>query len=124
MNKMWLITRREYLTRVRKKTFLLSTFLLPLVFILFIVGAVILSVQTRSHHRIAVIDANGYFKDYLKGDSTISFDFSPGLDTANYEAKGCTAVLIIPLLPEDGKTECRLKYKKQLGLATTEELKD
>jgi ABC-2 type transport system permease protein len=124
MNKMWLITRREYLTRVRKKTFLLSTFLLPLVFILFIVGAVILSVQTRSHHRIAVIDANGYFKDYLKGDSTISFDFSPGLDTANYEAKGCTAVLIIPLLPEDGKTECRLKYKKQLGLATTEELKE
>ena len=34
MKKMWLITRREYLTRVRNKTFLLSTFLLPVVFIL------------------------------------------------------------------------------------------
>ena len=42
MKKMWLITRREYLTRVRNKTFLLSTFLLPLVFILFIFGAVLI----------------------------------------------------------------------------------
>src|ERR1700744_92911 len=115
MNKIWLIARREYLTRVRNKTFLLSTFLLPLVLMLFIFGAVLIQLKTQSHHRIAVIDANGYFKDYLKGDSTISFDFSPALDTANYEQKGCTAVLIIPVLPEDGKTECRLKYKKQLG---------
>ncbi len=124
MSKMWLITRREYLTRVRNKTFLLSTFLLPVVFILFIAGATLLSLQTHTHHRIAVIDANGYFKDYLKGDSSISFDFSPALDTVNYEQKGCTAVLIIPILPEDGKTECRLKYKKQLGLEGTENLKE
>ena len=121
---MWLIARREYLTRVRNKTFLLSTFLLPLVIILFVAGSILLAVQTRTHHRIAVVDANGYFKNYLKGDSTIAFDFSPELDTTNYEKKGCTAVLIIPLLQEDLKTECRLKYKKQLGLTTTEELKE
>ena len=78
MNKTWLITRREYLTRVRNKTFLLSTFLLPIVIILFIAGSVVISEQTKSHHRIAVVDANGYFKEYMKGDSTISFDFSPG----------------------------------------------
>ena len=95
---MWLIARREYLTRVRNKTFLLSTFLLPLVIILFVAGSVLLaSARRRTHHRIAVIDANGYFKDYLKGDSTLTFDFSPGLDSTNYERKGCTAVLIIPV---------------------------
>ena len=38
--------------------------------------------------------------------------------------KGCTAVLIIPLLPESGKTECRLKYKKQLGLDQAPALED
>src|ERR1700743_506344 len=124
MNKTWLITRREYLTRVRNKTFLLSTFLLPIVIILFIAGSVVISEQTKSHHRIAVVDANGYFKEYMKGDSTISFDFSPGLDTANYQQKGCTAVLIIPVLNEGGKTECRLKYKKQLGLAGMGELEE
>jgi ABC-2 type transport system permease protein len=117
MNKIWLITRREYLTRVRNKTFLLSTFLLPLVVILFIAGSVMIAQQTKSRHRIAVLDANGYFKEYLKGDSTISYAFVPGIDSLNYEQKGCTAILIIPVLPEDGKTIYRLKYKKQLGLA-------
>ena len=67
MSKMWLITRREYLTRVRNKTFLLSTFLLPLVFILFIAGAVLIQLKTKTHHRIAVIDANGYLQRLPEG---------------------------------------------------------
>src|SRR6185312_15732030 len=107
MSKIWLITRREYLTRVRNKTFILSTFLFPAVIILFIVGSVLIQTQSRSHARIAVIDANGYFKDYLKSDSTITFDFSPGIDTANYAARGCTAVLIIPVLPQGKITDYR-----------------
>lgn len=113
---MWLITKREYLTRIRNKTFLLSTFLLPLVFVLFIAGSVFFAVRGRSQQRIAVIDANGYLKDYLRSDSSMVFDFSPGLDTVNYEQKGCTAVLIIPPLTEGRITDCRLKFKKTLGL--------
>jgi ABC-2 type transport system permease protein len=124
MKKIWLITRREYSTRIRNKTFLLSTFLLPLVFVIFIAGSVLIGTQTHTRHRIAVIDANGYFKDYLKSDSALSFDFSPAIDSTNYEQKGCTAMLIIPLLPEDQKTIYRLKYKKQLGLAGTSDLEN
>ncbi|HUB61344.1 MAG TPA: ABC transporter permease [Puia sp.] len=123
MKKMWLITRREYLTRVRNKTFLLSTFLLPFVFILFIAGAVLIQLKTRSHNRIAVIDANGFFKDYLKGDSALSFDFSPGIDSLNYQQRGCTAVLIIPNLAE-GHDTLRLKYKKALGIEQASVLND
>ena len=100
MSKIWLIMRREYLIRVRNKTFLISTFLLPLVIILFIAGSVVLSEQTKTRHRIAVVDANGYFKDYLKSDSSIIFDFTLGIDSLNYEQKGCTAILDIPLLQE------------------------
>jgi ABC-2 type transport system permease protein len=124
MSKIWLITKREYRTRVRNKTFLLSTFLLPLVIVLFIVGSVLLAVKGKSRHTIAVIDANGYFKDYLKSDSSINFLFPTDLDTLNYEQKGATAALIIPSLQEDRKTIYRLKYKKQLGLAGVEELKE
>jgi ABC-2 type transport system permease protein len=54
----------------------------------------------------------------------LSFDFSPAIDSTNYEQKGCTAMLIIPLLPEDQKTIYRLKYKKQLGLAGTSDLEN
>src|SRR5580698_6615072 len=152
MNKIWLITKREYGTRVRNNTFLLSTFLLPLMIVIFIAGSVLLAMQGKSHHRIGVLDENNYFKNYLKGDSTLSFDFSPGLDTANYEKQGCTALLIIPritTLPIDNNLPagniaaahnapsaaavtpqaatpnpiCRLIYKKQLGFTGEEDLK-
>jgi len=120
MNKIGLIIRREYLTRIRNKTFLISTFLLPLVIVLFIAVTVFLAMKGRTSHRIAVVDQNGYFKDYLKSDSTILFDFSPGIDTLNYAEKNCSAVLIIPVLNEGQKTIYRLKYKKQLGLANVD----
>src|SRR5579872_2618305 len=116
MSKTWLIIQREYRTRVRNRSFLLSTFLLPVVSVLFIAGTVLVAIHGKTRQRIAVIDANGYFKDYLKSDSAMSFDFSPGLDTLNYTQKGCTAILIIPPLNETHTTICRLKYKKQIGL--------
>src|ERR1700712_4162226 len=100
MNKIGLIIHREYTTRIRNKTFLISTFLLPLVFILFITGSVYLGIKGRTNHRIAVSDKNNYFKDYLKSDSAIFFDFNPAIDTLNYSEKNCSAVLIIPVLEE------------------------
>jgi ABC-2 type transport system permease protein len=124
MNKTWLITKREYRTRVRNRTFLLSTFLLPLMFIIFIAGAVLIGIRSKTHHYIAVIDPNGYFKDYLKGDSAISFMFSPDIDTLNYEAHGATAVLIIPHQEEGKNKYYPLKYKKQLGMEDVGNLED
>ena len=77
MNKIWLIIKREYLTRVRNKTFLLSTFLLPLIFILFIFGASYLSFKGKEKEKIAVYDESGIFKNKLvnKDDKTITFTF-------------------------------------------------
>ncbi len=122
MNKIGLIIRREYFTRIRNKTFLISTFLLPIVIILFIIGTVYLGIKGKTSHRVAVVDQNGYFKNYLRSDSSIYFDFSPGLDTLNYSEKNCSAVLIIPVLEENRKTIYRLKYKKQLGLTSIDDL--
>ncbi len=122
MKKIGLIIRREYITRVRNKTFLLSTFLLPIMIVLLISGTTMLAIKGKTTHRIAVLDQNGYFKDYLKSDSSLFFDFSPDIDTLNYSAKNCTAVLIIPDLKEGQKTIYRLKYKKQLGLANIDDL--
>lgn len=122
MKKIGLIIRREYMTRVRNKTFLLSTFLLPIMIVLLISGTVALSLKGKTTHRIAVLDQNGYFKDYLKSDASIRFDFSAGVDSLNYPSKNCTAVLIIPVLKEDQKTVYRLKYKKQMGISDIDDL--
>src|SRR5450432_3778941 len=112
MNKIGLIISREYFTRIRNKTFLLSTFLFPFMIVLLIAGTVYLGIKGRSSHRIAVSDQNGYFRDYLKSDSALFFDFSPAIDTLNYAERNCSAVLIIPVLKEGEKTIYRLKYKK------------
>lgn len=122
MKKIGLIIRREYITRVRNKTFLLSTFLLPIMIVLLISGATMLAIKGKTTHRIAVLDQNGYFKNYLKSDSSLVFDFSPDIDSLNYSAKNCSAILLIPDLKEGQKTIYRLKYKKQLGLSNIDDL--
>jgi ABC-2 type transport system permease protein len=95
MNKISLIIKREYITRVRNKTFLLSTFLLPIVMILFIFGTAFFAASSKDKlKKIAVINDPGYFKTNLKTDSTkLHFSFITGVDSNNYTAKGYDAVL-------------------------------
>jgi ABC-2 type transport system permease protein len=57
LHKLWLIIKREYLTRVRKKTFLLTTFLIPIGFaILFITPIAIQYFQSPAQKTVAIID--------------------------------------------------------------------
>ncbi len=90
MNKIWLIIKREYITRVRNKTFLLSTFLLPLVIVLFIAGSIFLSVKSEEgSKRIAFSDPSEFFKPLVKNDSSkLIFVFDTSVDTLNYTKKG------------------------------------
>ena len=95
MNKIWLILRREYMTRVKNKTFLLSTFLLPIVMLLFIFGSAFFAISSKDKLKtIAVINDPGYFKKNLKTDSIrLSFSFPESVDSNNYHSKGYDAVL-------------------------------
>src|SRR4030095_13298917 len=61
MNKILLIIKREYLTRVRKKTFVISTLLFPLLYLGLIFGTGYIAAKSGSNLRIAVIDSSGYF---------------------------------------------------------------
>jgi ABC-2 type transport system permease protein len=94
MNKIWLVMKREYVTRVRNKTFLLSTILLPLVMVLFITGAVFFAARPEGKKKIAVIDKKGNLENFLKGDtSKMIFDFNSGADTSNFAQKGFDGLL-------------------------------
>ena len=57
MNKLWLITKREYLTRVKKRSFILATILTPLAFALFfVVVGFIFSQDSGESQRVVFID--------------------------------------------------------------------
>lgn len=116
MNKIWLIFKREYITRVRNKTFLLSTFLLPIVMILFIFGSAYFAMSSKdSLKKVAVVNDPGMFKSNLKSDSVrILFDFTSNVDSSNFESKGFDAVL--DLNNDSVGRKFTIHSKKQLGI--------
>jgi ABC-2 type transport system permease protein len=116
MNKIWLIFKREYVTRVRNKTFLLSTFLLPIVMILFLFGSAYFAMSSKdSLKKIAVVNDPGMFKPNIKSDSTrMLFEFTSNVDSSNFDSKGYDAVL--DLKNDSVKKIFTIHSKKQLGL--------
>lgn len=76
MNKLWLIIQREYLTRVKKKSFILATVLTPLAFgLFFIVVGFIFSYESGDVKKIAISDP-GNMLSVSKIKNTKSIVFS------------------------------------------------
>jgi ABC-2 type transport system permease protein len=114
MNKVLLIIKREYITRVSNKRFLLMTFLMPLVFVAFIAGSAYFAATSREEISVAVIDGPEFLQENLKSDSgSIIFAFPVGVDSVNYKDKKFDAVLY-PIYA-DGKIEAELYSAGQIG---------
>jgi ABC-2 type transport system permease protein len=124
MNKIWLIIQREYFTRVRNKTFVLSTILLPLFFIGFIAASTYFSVKSIDKHTIAVKDDNGLFRNSFHSDEVIEYKYANNVNADNFKEKGFSGVLIIPKNYESRQDSITLLSDKQLGLAAEERIKD
>ena len=65
MKKILLIIQREFLTRVRKKTFIIGTILFPLLYLGLIFGTGYIAEKSRDDLKIAVIDRSGLFTENL-----------------------------------------------------------
>lgn len=68
MNKIILIIKREYLTRVRKRTFIIGTILFPVLYIALIFGTNYIADKTRGDLKIAMIDNSGLFNEGVMSD--------------------------------------------------------
>lgn len=75
MNKIALIILREYTSRVKKKSFLLTTFLVPLFFIAMYVGVFFLTKKSfeESHALVHVVDQQGDIQNKLKSNKNITY---------------------------------------------------
>ena len=116
MSKIGIIIQREYITRVRNKSFILSTFLLPVMMILFILGSVFFAVKSVEKQSVAVVNDPGYFQKHLRSDSSqVVFSYPSGVDSLNYADKGYDGVLYLPAQP--GQQPYELVSRKQFGIA-------
>ena len=103
MNKILLILKREYLTRVKKRTFLLTTILFPVLYMALIFGTTYLG-SSKQKLNIALLDQSGYFTDsalYRLNAMDSSTLFTPVTDTSiqsKYKEAGYDGYIIIPQL--------------------------
>ncbi len=76
MDKILLIIKREYLTRVRKKAFIIMSILGPILFgALFIIPIYIVS-SISEERVIKVIDQSGYFQGKFENKKSLTFEYS------------------------------------------------
>lgn len=124
MSKISLIFKREYITRVKNKTFLLSTFLLPIVMILFIFGSAYFAATNKADFKkIAVINDPGFFKQNLQSDSTkLLFDCNTAADSTNFVTKGFDALL--NLNNDTAHKKFIILSTKQLGAITKDNIEE
>lgn len=101
MSKIGLIIKREYLTRVRKKSFIIMSILGPVLMAALIVVPVILTTMAPDNEKkIAVADYTGTFKDIFKEQEQLKFNYI-NLDSveslkSNFSKSGYYALLVLP----------------------------
>ncbi|RYY98282.1 MAG: ABC transporter permease [Chitinophagaceae bacterium] len=96
MNKILLIIQREYLSRVRKKSFILSTILTPLVLVSIIAVTTFFTVRNIRNEKVAVVDPAGVLQQKLESGKKVTYTFTTDADTSNFTEKGFSALLLAP----------------------------
>jgi ABC-2 type transport system permease protein len=123
MKKIWLIIKREYLTRVRKKTFIITTLLFPLMYMVLIFGMGYVAERSRQNLKVAILDNSGYFSDsLLKKENQLDNNSTLLLvnDTANFSEAGFDGYIIIPAMDwKTGSKDIVFRADKSYGTAST-----
>ena len=112
------IISREYLTRVKKKSFLLTTFLVPIFFAaMCILPSVIMFMAEDSGKKVAVVDQSGIVMPYLTDTEAIDYtDFSSeNVDSlkAGFDALGLDALVVVSPIDEAANTVAVASYSEK-----------
>ena len=126
MKKIFLIIQREFLTRVRKRSFIITTLLFPLLYIALIFGTAFIGEKGQTKLKIAVLDSSGKFTK-ARIDSANAIDKlstlvlvneSPASLEKDFEQKGYDGFVVIPSNTMGTKTPDNIKIKANRTLGT------
>jgi ABC-2 type transport system permease protein len=126
MNKTFLVIGREYITRVRKRTFIISTILFPLLYLGLIFGTGYIAEKSSRKLHVALIDSSGYFNKAMvaqanQQDSSSYIEYitsNPEDIKKNYSSLGYDAYIVIPPISwETGAKNIALTTTKTYGVA-------
>lgn len=118
MRNIGIIISREYLTRVRKKSFLLTTFLVPVLFAaMCILPSVIMFMAKDKGKQVAVVDQSSIVMPYLQDTEAVDYtDFSTEpVDSmkARFNELGLDVLVVISPLDTVQKTVALSSYSEK-----------
>ncbi|MBL7704189.1 MAG: ABC transporter permease [Taibaiella sp.] len=122
-----IIIKREYLSRVKKRSFIITTLLLPILFIVFLFGTSYLAAKSTREKKVVVKDESGYFINKLKSSKTVLYSYSQepieGLKERLYN-DSFTALIYIPAFNLDQKQKFQIYSNENLGTEVENNLND
>lgn len=116
MNKINLIIQREYLTRVKKKSFIIMSIVGPLLFAALMIVPIWLALENDDSQNVEVIDETGMFINQLENTDEVNFNYEfrslkdAKEDLTNEDGK-YTAVLHIPKVVVTHPKTVQIFYK-------------
>ncbi len=132
MSKIGLVIGREYFTRVKKKSFLIMTILVPLLMMAFYAAIIWISMKGGTDtQKIAIIDEAGIIKNEIPTDTVkqaIQFKLVSGETEQSfipkYKTQGFNAFLYIPKQNIDSASAFKLHSASSTSLSTTGRVED
>jgi ABC-2 type transport system permease protein len=113
-NKVWIVARREYLSRVQKKSFILVTLLMPLGIALFsVLIGFIMSAGSNADQKIVIKDETGIIRKIAAEDKDFPYEFSDkdfDVLREDYSSLGYDLFVYIPALKDTSAMRISASY--------------
>lgn len=128
-NKTGIIIGHEYSTRVRKKSFLVTTFLTPLLFgLCFAIPVLTAFLGSDEKFNVKVIDKSGIVTPYLQGDEDLTYTFGSENEDieairSNLSENGLYALVVISALDSSNRLSVDTYSSEPLNIDIKQDLK-
>ncbi len=122
MNKILLIIQREYITRVRKKAFIIMTLTVPALFAaMFGIIALVANQKDQTMHAVYVIDNSGEFKGRFRDEPYVKFSYpTESVDAAKKGLKSDDDLVLS--IPANSMDTAQLFAKKKTTLSLSDRI--
>ena len=121
MHKIWLIIKREYLVRVRKKSFIIMTIVGPLLMAALLIVPTYLANESQEERIIAISETSNY-ASLIENTEYVHFSIIPDIE-ANLLKSNFTESTYYALLSTD-KEEFTLYSNQQISLSVSNGIKN
>lgn len=127
-NKIFLIISREFLIRVKKKSFIFTTLLTPLLFAALIAlpSVIMMFSSDDDKQKILVVDRTGICEPYFKSNEKRVFEFNPTADVEaikkNFDKENIYAVIEVKSIDSSMNMAVTAYSSKQMNIDTKESI--